>query len=221
MTKLAWKDFLEIEKEKDYFKNILGSIENARANGKVIYPSNQNMFNALKLTELSDIKAVILGQDPYHGPNQAHGLAFSVNKEIPKPPSLKNIFKELNADLGIREPGHGNLEGWAKEGVLLLNSVLSVQANNAGSHREFGWEEFTDKVIEIINDKLENVVFLLWGSYAQKKASFVDASKHCILKAPHPSPLSAHRGFLGCKHFSKTNDYLKSVQKNEINWENF
>lgn len=219
MSKLVWKNYLESEKQKEYFKDILANIEKSKSCGKIIYPSNKNIFTALKLTELSNVKVVILGQDPYHGPNQAHGLAFSVNRSIPKPPSLKNIFKELKSDLGINEPNHGNLENWAKQGVLLMNSVLSVEANKAGSHRGFGWEKFTDKVIGIINDNLENVVFLLWGSYAQKKASFVNTDKHCILKAPHPSPLSAHRGFLGCKHFSKTNQYLKSIGKNEIRWE--
>lgn len=218
MSSLSWKEKLAEEKKKDYFKNIISKIGADRNSGKILYPSDSEIFNALKFTELKNIKVVILGQDPYHGPNQAHGLAFSVKKGVKKPPSLNNIFKELNSDLNIPIPLNGSLESWAKEGVLLLNSVLSVEASNAGSHANYGWQEFTDKIIEIINDNLKNVVFLLWGSYAQKKASIVDPKKHHILKAPHPSPLSAHRGFLGCKHFSKTNQFLKSVGKSEVNW---
>ncbi|MCL4151879.1 UNVERIFIED_CONTAM: hypothetical protein GTU68_039232 [Idotea baltica] len=218
MSLLKWDDALIDEKKKDYFKNIISKIEADRKSGKIIYPSNAEIFNALKFTELKNVKLVILGQDPYHGPNQAHGLAFSVKKGVKKPPSLNNIFKELHSDLKISIPENGSLESWAKEGVLLLNSVLSVEASKAGSHANYGWQEFTDKIIEIINNNLENVVFLLWGAYAQKKARIVDPKKHHILKAPHPSPLSAHRGFLGCKHFSRANQFLESIGEGKIDW---
>lgn len=219
MTEKSWKNVLGDERKKEYFKNILAFIEKERASGKIIYPQNKDIFNALSFTPFNEVKVVILGQDPYHGPNQAHGLCFSVNHGIAKPPSLKNIFKELSSDLGVTEPNHGNLENWAKQGVLLLNTVLSVQAGNAHSHARIGWEEFTDFIVNALNEQAENLVFMLWGSHAQKKASFVDGSKHCVLKAPHPSPLSAHRGFFGCRHFSKANEYLKSVGKETVNWE--
>lgn len=215
---LSWSNLLSEEKEKDYFKKVLDFVSNERQKGKIIYPANKDIFNAFALTTLDNLKIVIIGQDPYHGPNQAHGLCFSVKKGIPKPPSLMNIFKELEADLGITPPAHGCLEHWATQGVLLLNTVLSVEQGKAHSHAGIGWEVFTDRVIEIISNNLSGVIFLLWGSPAQKKASLIDSSKHFLLKAPHPSPLSAHRGFLGCKHFSTANKILKEVGKEPIDW---
>ena len=186
--------------------------------GTTIYPQNSDVFNALACTPFSDVRVVILGQDPYHGPNQAHGLCFSVRPPVPPPPSLVNIFQELKSDLGIERPKHGCLESWARQGVLLLNAVLTVEAEKAGSHAGRGWEKFTDRVIQELNEKRSHLVFLLWGAYAQKKASFVDRSKHLVLEAPHPSPLSAHRGFLGCRHFSKANAYLAANGQAPIDW---
>lgn len=217
-TTVTWKDVLHAEKEKEYFKTILSTIERERAAGKIIYPKNSEIFKALHLTELADVKAVILGQDPYHGPGQAHGLCFSVQPGIKPPPSLNNIFSELESDLGLTRPSSGSLEPWARAGVLLLNAVLSVQAGNAGSHARLNWERFTDQVIAELNRRREHVVFLLWGAYAQKKGAMIDPGKHCVLKAPHPSPLSAHRGFLGCKHFSRANEYLTAHGIAPINW---
>ncbi|MEZ4753569.1 MAG: uracil-DNA glycosylase [Bdellovibrionota bacterium] len=216
---LTWADVLKTEKEKDYFKKTLAFVESERATGKTIYPPNAEIFNALTLTPFSKVKVVILGQDPYHGPNQAHGLCFSVQKSVPAPPSLKNIYKELNADLGVEIPSHGNLEAWAKQGVLLLNTVLTVEAGNPQSHQNQGWEIFTDKVISELNAKRENLVFMLWGASARNKAAGVDPKKHKILTAPHPSPLSAHRGFLGCKHFSQANVYLTACGYQPIEWD--
>ena len=215
---MDWKDVLGEEREKDYFKELLGFVEGERQKGKIIYPPNSEVFAALQHTPFSEVKVVILGQDPYHGPNQAHGLSFSVKEGIPFPPSLQNIFLELKNDLSIQKPNSGCLMRWAKQGVLLLNAVLTVEAGNAGSHANRGWEKFTDKVISELNQKRNEVVFMLWGSYAQKKGEFLDGARHLILKAPHPSPLSAHRGFLGCKHFSKANAYLKSKGISEISW---
>jgi uracil-DNA glycosylase len=186
--------------------------------GKTVYPSNDNIFRALDLTPIENVKVVILGQDPYHGPNQAHGLSFSVQKGVRVPPSLKNIYKELNADIGMPIPDHGFLEGWAKQGVLLLNTTLTVEAGQAASHQGRGWEDFTDAIIREVNNLSHPVVFMLWGSYAQKKADMIDRAKHLVLTAPHPSPLSAHRGFLGCKHFSKANEFLKRQGQTEIDW---
>lgn len=214
----TWKEVLAFEKSKDYFKEIIKFIEAERSRGKIIYPSNSNIFHALSATPLDKVKVVIIGQDPYHGPNQAHGLCFSVQEGVPPPPSLQNIFLELKSDLGIQKPASGCLESWATQGVLLLNAILSVEAGLPGSHSKLGWEQFTDAVIKSVNEYCTGVVFLLWGSFAQKKAELVDASKHFILKAPHPSPLSAHRGFLGCKHFSQANALLKRQGKTEINW---
>jgi len=171
------------------------------------------------MTPLSKVRIVVLGQDPYHGPNQAHGLSFSVLPGMPIPPSLKNIYKELHDDLGLHIPSHGHLEKWASQGVLLLNSVLTVEQGLAGSHQGKGWERFTDKVIKVVNEQRSNVVFMLWGAYAQKKGQVINADKHLVLTAPHPSPLSAHRGYLGCQHFSKANEYLNSHSYDSIDWQ--
>lgn len=189
-----------------------------KAAGKRIYPHSRDWFRALELTPLPDVRVVILGQDPYHGPGQAHGLCFSVRPGVPPPPSLVNIYKELRTDLGIAPPRHGYLEAWARQGVLLLNSVLTVEAGRAASHRERGWERFTDTVIRAVAARPEPVVFLLWGSYAQKKAAFVTDSRHLALKAPHPSPLSAHTGWFGCRHFSRANAFLESKGRTPIDW---
>lgn len=216
----TWKDVIGIEKEQPYFQQILAQVQVARAEGKVVYPPQNEIFNAFKLTEFEQVKVVILGQDPYHGPNQAHGLAFSVKPNVPPPPSLVNMYKELATDIeGFRMPNHGYLVPWAEQGVLLLNTVLTVEQGKAHSHANFGWETFTDRVIAALNEQRDNLVFLLWGSHAQKKGQFIDRSKHCVLTAPHPSPLSAHRGFFGCRHFSKTNEYLRRRQIAEINWQ--
>jgi uracil-DNA glycosylase len=189
-----------------------------KAAGKTIFPQSTDWFRALDLTPLPKVRVVILGQDPYHGPDQAHGLCFSVRPGVRPPPSLVNIFKELEADLGISRPRHGFLEYWAQQGVLLLNSVLTVEMGQAASHQRKGWEEFTDAVVRAVNDRPDPIIFLLWGAYAQKKASFVDTSRHLVLKAAHPSPLSAHNGFLGCRHFSKANSFLQSRGLPPIDW---
>ena len=204
--------------EKPYMIGLVNFIESERSKGKIIYPDDNEILEALKLTPFEKVKVVILGQDPYHGVGQAHGLCFSVKKGVKTPPSLVNIFKELKDDLKIQPPQNGYLEPWAREGVLLLNSVLTVEAGEAGSHHGKGWEQFTDKIIEILNEKKNNLVFILWGGPAQKKASKVDQTKHLVLKSVHPSPLSFYRGFLGSKPFSKTNKYLKENDKEEINW---
>jgi len=190
-----------------------------KAKGKVIYPSGSHIFAALDNTPLSMVRVVVLGQDPYHGPNQAHGLSFSVLPSVAIPPSLKNIYKELQSDLGFHLPAHGHLQSWADQGVLLLNSVLTVEQGRAASHQGRGWEGFTDEVIKVINEQCSHVVFLLWGAYAQKKGQAIDTNKHLVLKAPHPSPLSAHRGFLGCGHFSKANQYLLEQGYQAIDWQ--
>lgn len=191
----------------------------ARANGETIYPPEGLVFNALTLTPLAAVKVVILGQDPYHGAGQAHGLSFSVPAGVKPPPSLVNIFKEQERDLGIPRAGRsGDLSGWARQGVLLLNTVLTVKANEAGSHQNMGWEDFTDDIIRTVNNRRQNVVFLLWGSHAQKKGRLVDRVRHLVLEAPHPSPLSAHRGFLGCGHFSAANAYLAAHGQSAIDW---
>jgi uracil-DNA glycosylase len=188
------------------------------AAGKIIYPPKGQWFRALELTPLNQVRVVILGQDPYHGPGQAHGLSFSVPPGVRPPPSLMNIYKELGSDLGIARPSHGYLEHWAKQGVLLLNSVLTVEMAKAASHSKLGWEHFTDAIIALVNDNPEPVVFMLWGAHAHKKAARVDASRHLVLKAAHPSPLSAHNGFLGCKHFSQCNAFLVSNGRPPIDW---
>jgi len=215
---LSWSDVLAAEKQLPYFKQVVAFVEGERASGKTIYPPNADVFNALAYTPFSEVKVVIIGQDPYHGPNQAHGLCFSVKRPTPPPPSLVNIFLELKNDLGLERPTHGNLESWARQGVLLLNAVLTVEEGKPGSHANKGWERFTSKVIEELNGRKEHLVFLLWGAYAQKKAEFVDRTKHLVLTAPHPSPLSAHRGFIGCKHFSQANAYLTRHHIQPIDW---
>lgn len=215
----SWRIHLEDEFKKDYMVSLRAFLRDEMNKGKIIYPHGSEFFNALNTTDFDHVKVVIIGQDPYHGPDQAHGLSFSVKHGIKPPPSLVNIFKEINSDLDIQQPNHGCLTSWAKQGVLLLNSVLSVEKNLAASHQGKGWEIFTDKVIDVINSNKEGVVFLLWGSYAQKKGKIIDKTKHLVLESPHPSPLSAHRGFLGNKHFSKTNNYLKKIGKRAINWQ--
>lgn len=220
MTSLTWQSALGNEKQKEYFVELLERVKQAREAGSVIYPPQPEVFNALKYTPLDKVNVVILGQDPYHGPNQAHGLCFSVQAGVKTPPSLKNMYKELLTDIdGFVEPNHGTLTPWAEQGVLLLNTVLTVEQGKAHSHAKWGWETFTDKVIDVVNANCENVVFLLWGSHAQKKGKHIDREKHKVLHAPHPSPLSAHRGFLGCKHFSQTNEYLVEKGKTPINWQ--
>lgn len=220
MTSLTWQSALGNEKQKEYVVELLERVKQAREAGSVIYPPQPDVFNALKYTPLDKVNVVILGQDPYHGPNQAHGLCFSVQAGVKTPPSLKNMYKELLTDIdGFVEPNHGTLTPWAEQGVLLLNTVLTVEQGKAHSHAKWGWETFTDKVIDVVNANCENVVFLLWGSHAQKKGKHIDREKHKVLHAPHPSPLSAHRGFLGCKHFSQTNEYLVEKGKTPINWQ--
>ena len=217
---MAWSDVIGAEKEQDYFRQTLAHVRAEREAGKVIYPPATEVFNAFKYTEFEDVKVVILGQDPYHGPDQAHGLCFSVCPGIKPPPSLVNIYKELVRDIaGFRIPNHGYLVSWAQQGVLLLNTVLTVEAGKAHSHANLGWERFTDHVIAQLNEKREGVVFLLWGSHAQKKGSMIDRQKHHVLMAPHPSPLSAHRGFLGCGHFSAANQLLQARGLAPIDWQ--
>ena len=213
----SWQEVLQTEFDKPYFENLVGFVKQEYASNTIFPPAGQ-IFNAFNTCPFNNVKVVILGQDPYHGPGQAHGLCFSVNDGIQFPPSLQNIFKEITSDLGIPAPKTGNLTRWAEQGVLLLNATLTVRASQAGSHQGRGWEEFTDAVIKTISEKAENVVFILWGSYAIKKKALINASKHCILTAPHPSPLSSYRGFFGCKHFSQTNEYLTSVGKTPIEW---
>lgn len=215
---LTWKDVLQGEREADYFRSILEFLETERAKGKVIYPKLADIFNSLQYTPFEDVKVVIIGQDPYHGPGQAHGLCFSVKEGVPPPPSLVNIFKELESDCGIKPPAHGYLEKWARQGVLLLNAVLSVEAGKPQSHSSIGWERFTDRVIKEINERKQGVVFLLWGASAQKKGAMIDRTRHTVLETVHPSPLSAHRGFLGCRHFSQTNQILQKQGKQSIDW---
>ncbi|HEY8942065.1 MAG TPA: uracil-DNA glycosylase [Cellvibrio sp.] len=214
----SWLNHLANEFEQPYMKQLKAFLLAEKQQGKVIYPASKNIFNAFNSTPLDQVKVVILGQDPYHGPNQAHGLCFSVQPGIPAPPSLQNMFKELHRDLGMPIPSHGCLQAWANQGVLLLNATLTVEQARAGSHQGRGWETFTDKAIQLVNEQCQGVVFLLWGSYAQKKAAFIDPGRHLILKAPHPSPLSAHRGFIGCGHFSKANHYLVQLNKTPIEW---
>ncbi|WP_279048254.1 uracil-DNA glycosylase [Cedecea davisae] len=218
-TQLTWHDVLAEEKQQPYFINTLNAVAAERAAGVTVYPVQKDVFNAFRFTELGDVKVVILGQDPYHGPGQAHGLSFSVLPGITPPPSLVNMYKELAASVpGFTRPTHGYLESWARQGVLLLNTVLTVEAGKAHSHANFGWETFTDKVIALINQHREGVVFLLWGAHAQRKGSIIDRQRHHVLTAPHPSPLSAHRGFFGCGHFVKANEYLAGRGEQAIDW---
>ncbi len=218
----SWKAPLASEFSSDYMTKLRAFLIQQKEAGKVIFPKGSEYFRALDLTPLDKVRVVILGQDPYHGPGQAHGLCFSVQAGVRTPPSLVNIYKELESDIGMQRPAHGFLESWAKQGVLLLNSVLTVQQAEAASHRGKGWEQFTDAIIRLIAEKEEPVVFLLWGSYAQKKAGFVQSveqgGQHLVLKAPHPSPLSAYNGFFGCKHFSKTNMFLEANGRPPIDW---
>lgn len=214
----AWKNILREEFSKPYMSEIANFLAEEDQKGKVIYPSKDNCFNALNSADFDAVSVVILGQDPYHGPGQAHGLCFSVLPGIKPPPSLINIFKEINTDLGLEIPDHGCLAYWAQQGVLLLNSVLTVEQSKAASHQGRGWEQFTDTVIQKLNYERENIVFLLWGSYAQRKGSFIDRDKHCVLESVHPSPLSAHRGFIGCRHFSSANQYLTQHGRKSIDW---
>ena len=214
----GWLERLSGEFAASYMADLKRFLVSEREKGKRIFPKGSEWFRALDLTPLEEVRVVILGQDPYHGPGQAHGLCFSVQPGVQTPPSLVNIFKELQSDLGIRPARHGFLEHWAKQGVLLLNSVLTVEMGRAASHRDRGWERFTDHIIREVNAKGDPVVYLLWGSYAQKKAAFVDESRHLVLKAPHPSPLSAHSGFLGCRHFSKANAFLEERGLKPVDW---
>lgn len=214
-----WKQALASEFLAPYMRELRAFLDAEKKSGKLVYPPGPEIFNALNTTPLAKVKVVILGQDPYHGAGQAHGLCFSVRRGVMLPPSLQNIYKEIEADLGIARAQHGELTHWAEQGVLLLNSVLTVQAGQAASHQNRGWEVFTDAVIHVLNDKCENLVFLLWGSYAQRKGRFIDTKKHLVLRAVHPSPLSANRGgWFGCHHFSKTNQYLEAHGKTPIDW---
>ena len=215
----AWKDLLQKEFQAPYMQQLSAFLRQEIKQGKVIYPPGPLMFNALETTPPEKVRVVIIGQDPYHGPGQAHGLSFSVPVGVQPPPSLKNIFQEINSDLGIHIDGSsGHLLSWAEQGVLLLNSVLSVEQSCAGSHQGKGWEQFTDAVVACLNGQFEHLVFMLWGSYAQKKGAMLNRQKHLVLSAPHPSPLSAHRGFFGCKHFSQANQYLRQAGYDGIDW---
>ena len=213
----SWKEKLADEFQKDYFVRLVQFIKDEYAH-RTIYPPGKFIFNAFQQCPFDKVKVVILGQDPYHEPRQAHGLCFSVQDGVPFPPSLINIFKEINEDLGKPMPSSGNLTRWAEQGVLLLNATLTVRAHQAGSHQHKGWEEFTDAVIHRLNEESENIVYILWGSYAQKKGAFINTSRNLVLKSAHPSPLSAFRGFFGNKHFSKANDYLIACGKTPIEW---
>lgn len=214
----TWKEALQSEFEKPYFAELSAFLHAEKAQGKTIYPPGPAIFKAFDLTPLDKVKVVILGQDPYHGPGQAMGLSFSVPDGIPAPPSLKNIFKEIESDLGIRMSGRPNLEKWAEQGVLLLNAVLTVRGGEPTSHSAIGWQKFTDEVIRIISENCKGVVFLLWGNYARSKAPLIDGSRHLVLEAAHPSPL-ARGAFFGCRHFSKTNAYLSQQGKTPIDWQ--
>ena len=213
----SWKEKLKIEFEQSYFIELTQFVRSEYAT-QVVYPKAKDIFNAFDYCPFEETHVVIIGQDPYHGPGQANGLCFSVNDGVKPPPSLVNIYKEINQDVGKPISGSGNLVCWAMQGVLLLNATLTVRATSPGSHQNKGWEQFTDAVIQLISDQKENVVFILWGAYAQKKGEVIDRTKHCVLMSPHPSPFSANRGFLGCKHFSKTNAFLKSKGLKEIDW---
>ena len=214
----SWKNALADEFGKPYFETLVRFLHHEKSAGKKIYPPGSQIFNAFEMTPLDKLKVVILGQDPYHGPGQAHGLSFSVPADMPAPPSLKNIFKEIESDLGIKMSGYPNLEKWASQGVLLLNAVLTVQAGVAASHSKIGWEEFTDAVIRHISDNCEGIIFLLWGNFARGKTALIDKSRHHVLEAAHPSPL-ARGAFFGCRHFSRTNELLLSQGKEAIDWQ--
>lgn len=213
----SWKQVLQEEFEKDYFKRLTDFVRNEYCQGTV-YPPGKLIFNAFNLCPFDKVKVVIIGQDPYHGPGQAHGLCFSVNDGVKFPPSLQNIFKEIHDDLGAPIPTTGNLTRWANQGVLMLNATLTVRAHQAGSHQRQGWEEFTDAAIRLLAERREHLVFILWGSYAQKKGAFIDRNRHLVLTSAHPSPLSAYNGFFGNHHFSRTNDYLLANGETPIEW---
>lgn len=215
----SWKNLLATEFSKPYFRQIVHHLKTEKTQGKTIYPPGPFIFNAFNSTPVEKVKVVILGQDPYHGPGQAHGLCFSVQKGVPPPPSLVNIFKELNSDIGMPIPNHGDLSHWARQGVFLLNASLTVRAAEPMSHSRIGWAQFTDTVIQTLSASRENLVFLLWGKFAQEKVRLIDESRHHILKAAHPSPLSAHNGFFGCRHFSKTNQYLLGRGMEGVDWD--
>ncbi|WP_315121107.1 uracil-DNA glycosylase [uncultured Clostridium sp.] len=218
ILKNDWQNLLEDEFNKDYYLKLRKFLINEYRT-KTIYPDMYDIFNALHYTQYKDVKVVILGQDPYHGPNQAHGLSFSVKPGVPAPPSLMNIYKELNSDLGCFIPNNGYLKKWTGQGVMLLNTVLTVRGGQANSHKDMGWEHFTDKVISLLNYREDPIVFILWGNNAQSKLNIINNSKHYIIKSTHPSPLSAHRGFLGSKPFSKANNFLTSIGKEPIDWQ--
>lgn len=213
----TWKNALASEFEKPYFASLVRFLHAERQAGRRVFPPGSQIFRAFELTPVQQVKVVILGQDPYHGPGQAHGLSFSVPEGVQAPPSLKNIFKEIETDLGIRMSGYPNLENWARQGVLLLNAVLTVRCAEAASHSKIGWQEFTDAVIRYISDNCEGVVFMLWGNFARTKSELIDHSRHCVLEAAHPSPL-ARGAFFGCRHFSKANEYLTSTGCTPIDW---
>ncbi len=214
----TWLSRLESEFDKPYMENLRAFLQNQKDQGRVIFPKEDEIFNALNTTDFNNVRVVIIGQDPYHGEGQAHGLSFSVRKGIAIPPSLKNIYKEIESEYDVKMPKHGDLTGWAQQGVLLLNATLTVEMARAGSHQKKGWEQFTDAVIGAINHELDHAVFILWGAYAQKKGTIIDRKKHLVLGGPHPSPLSAHRGFLGCGHFKKANEYLEKHGRQIIDW---
>lgn len=214
----SWLAQLEAEFSQPYMVQLRAFLKAEKQQGKRIFPAGGEFFNAFAHTPLGKVKIVILGQDPYHGEGQAHGLCFSVKPGVKVPPSLQNIYKEINAELGLPIPGHGYLTRWAEQGVLLLNSVLSVECARAASHQGKGWETFTDRVIDVINREREGVVFMLWGNYAQRKGAIIDTERHCVLKAPHPSPLSAHRGFFGCGHFKAANEFLRQRGQDPVDW---
>lgn len=215
----TWESIISDEREKEYFQSVLAFVEQQRNSGKTIYPPQEQVFSAFDMTPFESVRVVILGQDPYHGANQAHGLAFSVLPGVKIPPSLRNMYKELAQDIeGFEIPSHGYLDTWASQGVLMLNTVLTVEEAKAHSHAKCGWETFTDAIIAELNQRSEPIIFLLWGAHAQKKGQAIDADKHHVLVAPHPSPLSARRGFFGCKHFSMTNELLSSIKQQPIDW---
>lgn len=215
----GWAQHLADEFRQPYMQALADFLAAEESAGKVLFPASSHCFNALNSTPLDQVRVVILGQDPYHGPDQAHGLCFSVKPNVPPPPSLVNMYKEIQSDLGIAPPDHGCLQPWAEQGVLLLNSVLTVAQGQAGAHQGKGWEAFTDKVIETVNREREGVVFLLWGNYAKKKGRHIDRNRHLVLEGPHPSPLSAYRGFFGCRHFSQANEWLGEQGQPPVNWQ--
>ena len=215
----SWRKRLQVDFDAEYMLELRDFLREQKLLGKTVYPSKDEIFAALNATPFDAVKIVILGQDPYHGPGQAHGLCFSVRQNVPVPPSLRNIYKELAADINFLPPKHGCLNEWAQQGVLLLNSVLTVEGNLAASHKDKGWEKFTDSIVSHLNDKAENIVFILWGNYAQKKGAMIDRARHLVLESPHPSPLSASRGFYGNHHFSKSNEYLRAHDVAAIDWQ--